>query len=74
VHSATRPEISSLTATIHLRGARSKGFIPLRLCSSKKGWHGQWFYLSNHEAPSATGHGLPAFLPGVPLEAPKSWV
>lgn len=62
-----------MCATIHLRGSRSKGYIPLRLCSSNKGWHGQWFYLRNHGAPSTIGHGLLAFLPQVPSEAPQSW-
>lgn len=32
---------------IHLWGTRPKGYIPLRLCSSNKGWHNQWFYLHN---------------------------
>jgi hypothetical protein len=30
--------------------------------------------LRNYGASSAAGNDLPAFLPGVPLEAPKSWV
>jgi hypothetical protein len=57
--------------------ARSKGYIPLRLCSSNKGWHGQCYICAT------TGFRLSsvmAFLPGVPLEAlkaryecPKGW-
>jgi hypothetical protein len=59
---------------LHFRGSRSKGYISLRLCSSNKGWHDQWFYRRNHGALSAVGHGLPAFLPKAPSEAPQSWV
>jgi hypothetical protein len=47
--------------TIHLRGTRSKRYIPLLLCSSDRGWHGHWFNLCNHGAPSAAGKGLPSF-------------
>jgi hypothetical protein len=46
-------EIQIGCPAIHLRETRSKGYIPLLLCSSNRGWHGQWFYLCNHGAPFA---------------------
>jgi len=56
-------------ASIHLRSTRAGAYPLMRLTTSNKGWHLQWFYVKNN----ATAPLL-AFTRRYILEAPESWV
>ena len=55
-------------ASIHLRPSRSKAYPLMRLVTSNKGWHSQWFYVRDDL--SAT---LPKYTGRLIEEAPESW-
>ena len=55
-------------ASIHLRHTRSRDYPLMRLATSNKGWHSQWFYV--RDDPSAT---LPKYTGRLIEEAPESW-
>ena len=55
-------------ASIHLRHTRSKGYPYMRLATSNKGWHSQWFYVRDDV--SAT---LPKYTGRLIVDAPASW-
>jgi len=55
-------------ANIHLRNNRAGAYPLMRLSTSNKGWHSQWFYVKNDAAAP-----LPAFIGRYILEALGSW-
>ena len=55
-------------ASVHLRNNRAGVYPLMRLSTSNKGWHSQWFYVKNDAAAP-----LPAFTGRYILEAPGSW-
>ena len=55
-------------ASVHLRHTRSRGYPFMRLVTSNKGWHSQWFYVRDDV--SAT---LPRYTGCLIEEAPESW-
>ena len=55
-------------ASIHLRSTRAGLYPLMRLTTSNKGWHSQWFYIKN----DATAP-LPSFTGRYILEASESW-
>ena len=44
-----KPELSTPIgcASIHLRNTRASDYLLMRLSTSNKGWHSQWFYIKN---------------------------
>ena len=55
-------------ASVHLRHTRSRGYLLLRLATSNKGQHSQWFYVRDDvSAP------LPRYTGRLIEEAPGSW-
>ena len=55
-------------ASLHLRHTRASGYPLMRLSSSNKGWHSQWFYIRDDvNAP------LPKYSGRLIDEAPGSW-
>jgi hypothetical protein len=54
---------------IHLWNNQSSEYMSLKLSTSNKGWHSQWFYLKN-DAVAA----LSEFIRRIIEEAPPSWV
>jgi hypothetical protein len=55
-------------ASIHLQSNRAREYMSLRLSSSNKGWHKQWFYLKDD-----TTAPLPMFSRHLIEEAPEQW-
>ena len=56
------------SASIHLCHTRSRGYPLMRLSTSNKGWHSQWFYIRDDvSAP------LPKYTRCLIEEAPQSW-
>jgi hypothetical protein len=55
-------------ASIHLQSNRAGEYMSLRLSSSNKGWHRQWFYLKDD-----TAGPLPVFSRRLIEEAPEQW-
>jgi len=55
-------------AGIHLRHHRAGAYSLMRLSTSNKGWHSQWFYVKNDVAAP-----LPVFTGSYIVEAPESW-
>jgi hypothetical protein len=45
----------------------------MKLLTSNKGWHSQWFYLKNDAAPSLPEHALPKYTGRVIEAIPESW-
>jgi hypothetical protein len=70
-----RPEVTTLMgcAEIRLRSNRAKDYISMKLSTSNKGWHSQWFYLKNDAAPSLPEHALPEYARCVIEVVPESW-
>lgn len=60
-------------ASIHLRGSRAKEYIPVKLSSSNKGWHSQWFYLKNVVSLALLEHALPEFTRSVIETVPEQY-
>ena len=55
-------------ASIHLRNNRVNDYPLMRLSTSNKGWHSQWFYIKNDViAP------LPVYTERLIEQAPGSW-
>jgi hypothetical protein len=65
--------VSMGCTSIHIRGNQAKEYIPVRLSTSNKGWHSQWFYLKNVIATAAPRHVLPEFSLDVIESALDSW-
>ena len=55
-------------ASIHLRNNRVNAYPSMRLSTSNKGWHSQWFYVKDDAAAP-----LPVFSGRFIVEAPRSW-
>ena len=55
-------------AGIHLRHHRAGAYPLMRLSTSNKGWHSQWFYVKNDAAAP-----LPVFTGRYIVETPGSW-
>ena len=55
-------------AGIHLRNNQAEAYPLMRLSTSNKGWHSQWFYIKDDAAAP-----LPVFSGCVIKEAPGSW-
>ena len=55
-------------ASVHLRHTWSRGYLFMRLVTSNKGWHSQWFYVRDDV--SAT---LPRYTGCLIEKAPESW-
>ena len=53
---------------IHLRNNRADAYPSMRLSTSNKGWHSQWFYVKDD-----TAAPLLVFSRGIIKEAPGSW-
>jgi hypothetical protein len=60
-------------AGIRLRNNRAKDYISMKLSTSNKGWHSQWFYLKNDAVPSLPEHALPEYIGRVIEVVPESW-
>jgi hypothetical protein len=58
---------------IRLRNNWAKDYISMKLSTSNKGWHSQWFYLKNDAAPSLPEHGLSEYTGHVIEVVPKLW-
>ena len=55
-------------ASIYLRSTRSREYLLMRLSSSNKGWHAQWFYVRDDLSAI-----LPKYSGCLIDEAPESW-
>ena len=55
-------------ASIHLHNNRAGAYPLMRLSTSNKGWHSQWFYVKNDAAAP-----LPVFTGRYIVETPGSW-
>ena len=55
-------------ASVHLRHTRSRGYPFMRLATSNKGWHSQWFYVRNDLSAA-----LPRYTGRLIEEALESW-
>ena len=55
-------------ASIHLRNNRANDYPLMRLSTSNKGWHSQWFYVKNDVAAP-----LPVYSGCLIEEVPGSW-
>jgi hypothetical protein len=72
-HGRAEVTMSMGCMSIHLRNNWSKDYVAIRLSTSNKGWHLQWFYLKNGVVPNLLEHALPEFTRHVIEVVLESW-